>query len=267
MALRRAGLLAAVLVLLSATVIGAMPSHAAPILGTGLVRMDGSWATVKTLGNGDTVLTLNKSASGQWMGEIGRSLVPGVRALSDKDLIDTWDQLGHAADDRVTSTLTWNDLTNVARLSLGAPQLSPRGHLRFLLEKADDLPARMENVTVNISRSDSATTRQFPVIETTNTTATSAALATIQGPYIAEIALQNLGVSCYSVALTQSAPSATFWSIACGNVTFAGGTLAMTPPTVGQLGTVVLRTTIDASGTAFPYSGVIAQWPVSALSK
>lgn len=69
----------------------------------------------QTLSTGVTILTLDKEASGQWMGEIGRSLLPVVRDIGD-------------------------------------PRMTPRGHLGFVVESGSELPLRLEKVSINITR-------------------------------------------------------------------------------------------------------------------
>ncbi len=148
----RSRLLFSVLGLIGFLGLGIVPAQAQPVLGTGLIRFDADWATVKTLPTGVTVLTLDKESSGQWMGEIGGSLEPVVRNIDDRNLVKAWDMVGHPSDAGVESTLTWNSTQNYQLVKLSAPSLTPRGHLRFVIEPGTDLPVRIEQVSVNITR-------------------------------------------------------------------------------------------------------------------
>jgi hypothetical protein len=257
----RIGLAFSSLAILGSLILATGPATAEPILGTGLIRIDGTWATVKTLPNGSTVLTLNKEASGQWMGEIGRSLVPGVRDIDDRRLVSAWNELGHASGSGVQSTLTWNSVNNFESVELSDPSMTPRGHLRFVVDAEPSLPARMENVSVNISRSGATQARSYPLSITYAFTASTSARTYLQYAYVAEVSLNGSGVDCYEYTLLQSSPYATLpASVECGSVSFANTTSSMNLPNPNQSGDVLFNSTITTSGSPFPFTAVIASW-------
>ena len=261
---RRIGSVVSVFAILGSLIAGAVPASAAPILGTGLIRIDGSWATVKTLSNGSTVLTLDKEASGQWMGEIGRSLVAGVRDIDDRGVVSSWEEVGYKSGVDIDATVTWNSLTNYERVDLRDPSMTPRGHLRFVVDADQVLPARMENVSVNIARSDSSKTRAFPVNDTYSLTATVSAQTDVPSADIAEVALKNMGTICYEYDLTQINLSASLpASLSCGSVSLTNSTSSMSLPGSFQAGNAVFFSTIVASGSSFTFSAVIATWTES----
>jgi hypothetical protein len=247
--------------------IGIAPAQAAPSLGTGLVRIDANWATVKTLTSGERVLTLDKEASGQWMGEIGRSLKPVVRDIDDNNLVKAWDDLGHDSGVGVESTLTWNSVNNFQLVQLGDPVLTPRGHLRFVIEPATDvsaseLPVRLEKVSVNIFRAASPQVRSFPYSQSFSLTATTVIQTTNNFAYEASLMFSNAGLNCYSATLVQTAPSGSLpANFVCGSMTFSSGTLSMSlPMQSGAKGNVFLTTNMIVSGSPFSFSGIVAQW-------
>gem|GEM_PF-1139486 len=246
----------------SLLLVGGVPSQATPVVGTGLIRMDGTWATVKTLPSGSTVLTLNKEASGQWMGEVGQSRVPVVRDIKDKHLVDIWHKVGHASGVGVDATLTWGSAGNFELVTVSDPSITPRGHLRFVVEADPELPARMENISVNITRSDAPKLRAYPMSISFPLTANVDADTRLQFAYVAEVSLLNVGDNCYEYTLTQSAPYGVFPStISCtDSLTFTSTTSTMLLPTPTAMGQVFFSSTMSASGSPFVYSGVIAQW-------
>ncbi len=260
----RSRLLFSVLGLIGFLGLGIVPAQAQPVLGTGLIRFDADWATVKTLPTGVTVLTLDKESSGQWMGEIGGSLEPVVRNIDDRNLVKAWDMVGHPSDAGVESTLTWNSTQNYQLVKLSAPSLTPRGHLRFVIEPGTDLPVRIEQVSVNITRAASLQNRSFPVNQSFNLTATAVVQTTNSYQLMASLMFSNGGINCYSVTLNQASPWATLpANLACGSVTFASGSLTMTLPMSGAKGNVFFNTTMIVSGSPFSFSGIIAQWSQS----
>lgn len=260
----RIGLVVSSFAILGSLITGAGPASAEPNLGTGLIRFDGTWATVKTLTDGSTVLTLNKEATGQWMGEIGRSLVPVVRDIDDRRLVSAWNQVGHKSGFGVDATMTWNSLADFARVDLSDPSMTPRGHLRFVVDPDTELPARMENVSVNIARSDAIQTRSFPVNVNYALTATASASTSLQFAYVASVSLINSGMRCYEYTLSQQVPNSTLpANIACGSVAFTSSTSTMGLPTPSQTGHVFFSSTLSVSGSPFVFSGVIATWSVN----
>ena len=248
--------------------IGIAPAHAAPSLGTGLIRIDADWATVKTLSNGEMVLTLDQESSGQWMGEVGSSLKPVVREIDDRNLVKAWDALGHDSGVGVESTLTWNSADNFQLLKLVEPSLTPRGHLRFVIEPASDasvseLPVRLEKVSVNITRAALPQTRSFPYSQNFSLTATAVIQTTNNFAYEASLMFQNAGTNCYTATLIQQAPMLTLpANFVCGpSLTFSSGTLTMSLPlTSGTKGNVFFTSAMIVSGSPFSFSGIVAQW-------
>jgi len=251
--------------------IGIAPAHAAPALGTGLIRIDADWATVKTLSNGEVVLTLDQESSVQWMGEVGASLKPVVRDIDDRNLVKAWDALGHNSGVGVESTLTWNSAENYQLLKLGEPSLTPRGHLRFVIEPASDvsiseLPVRLEKVSVNINRAALPQVRSFPYSQSFSLTATAVIQTTNNYAYEASLMFKNSGTNCYTATIIQQAPVSQLpANLVCGSsLTFSSGTLTMSLPlTSGAKGNVFFNSAMIVSGSPFSFSGIVAQWSVS----
>ncbi len=202
------------------------------------------------------------------MGEIGRSVKPVVRDIDDRNLVKAWDVLGHDSGVGVESTLTWNSLKNFQPEKLGDPVLTPRGHLRFVLEPAKDstaseLPARLEKVSVNITRASALQSKSFPVSQNFQLTSTAIVQTTNTYAYEASMMFVNSALNCYSATLVQAAPSGSLpANLFCGStLTFSSGTLTMSLPLpTGANGYVVLNTNMIASGSQFSYYGIIAQW-------
>ncbi len=240
------------------------PAHADETIGSGLVRIDGDWATVKTLADGSSVLTLARDAAGQWMGEIGPDDQLTVRDIDDERLVRGWQTLGHRGDAGVAATLTWNRGTNYALVSVSRPQLTPRGHLRFTLAPGTKLPARLSDVDINIVRSQPLQPRSFPVTETFALTATTAAKTSLQFAIAATTTLSDSGLSCFSSTVTQSAPQVELpANLACGSVTFTTGDYTLTLPSATQQGTVFFASTMATSASTFNFNAVIASWTTS----
>ena len=262
MSLLRGRFLFSLLGLIGFLGMGVTPAYANLELGTGLIRIDANWATVKTLPNGETVLTLNKEATGQWMGEVGQSLKPMVRNIDDRNVVQAWDKLGHSAGVGVESTLTWKSMENYQLVLLADPRITPGGHLRFVVESASELPVRMEQVSVNMSRADVPEGKGFPVVQRFNLTSTAIVQTTNSNAFMASLLFSNAGPNCYSVTLLQSAFEATLpANFVCGALTFVSGTLTMTlPMPSGPTGNVFFTTNMSVSGSPFSFSGIIAQW-------
>lgn len=264
----RSRFLVPVLALIGFLGMGIAPAHGAPSLGTGLIRIDAGWATVKTLSNGEMVLTLDQEASGQWMGEVGASLKPVVRDIDDRNLVKSWDALGHDSGVGVDSTLTWNSTDNFQLLKLGEPSLTPRGHLRFVIEpasdmSADELPVRLEKVSVNITRAALPQTRNFPYSQNFALTATAVIQTTNNFAYEASLMFLNSGTNCYTATTIQQAPVSQLpANLVCGtSLTFSSGTLTMSLPLPsGAQGNVFFTSTMIVSGSPFSFSGIVAQW-------
>lgn len=264
MTFHRVGLIASVVAISGSLFAGSATAHAAPIVGTGLIRFDATWATVKTLSDGTSVITLNKEASGEWMGEIGRSLVPGVRDLDDRDLVTVWENVGHRSGVGVDATVTWDSLAHAERVELSDPRLTPRGHLRFVVDADQELPARISNVTLNLARASGISARSFPLNETYSFTATTTATTTIPIPLNSQIAIRDSGLTCYEYTLIQSAPSLTLpASLTCNSVVFNNSTSSMSVPSPTEEGDVIFQSTITASGDSFQFSAIIASWSQS----
>ena len=248
---------------------GLAPAQAAPALGTGLVRIDANWASVKMLPSGERVLTLDKEASGQWMGELDPSQSPVVRDIDDRDLVGNWDDLGHNAGVGVDSTLTWNSVDNHQMVHLGSPVLTPRGHLRFVLEPSSEgstieLPVRLEKVSINVHRASSPQYRALPLaLPPYFVTNDALVQSTITSNYsTVEVMLMCDGTSVWSSTLNQSDPSQNIPSdLECASVVYESGTLKMTGPTISQAGNVLLNATVSVSdGSPYAFSAVVATW-------
>jgi hypothetical protein len=240
------------------------PVQANEALDRGLVRIDASWATVKTLKNESQVLTLDKKASGQWMGEAGveRQLV--VREISDDQVVSGWNHLGHGRTVGVDATITWNDGESFSRVTVGNPELTPRGHVRFTLAPGASLPKRMANVDINMMRSPNPASRSYPVSESFALTATATASTLLNFAYEAAVSISDSGVTCYEVTLLQAAPIQEIpVNLECGSITFGSGQFTMTLPNSTQNGNVLFTSTMIASGSAFDFNSVIASWPLS----
>jgi hypothetical protein len=259
----RISLLVAVTAILGSLVMGVVPAQAASGLGTGLIRIDAGWASIKTLSDGSTVLTLDKEASGQWMGEVATSVTPVVRDIDDSRLVTAWNEVGHGAGVDAAATVTWNSLANYQLIDVGDPSMTPRGHLRFVIDADANLPNRIENVTLNIHRSQQVQQRSFPFTSNFQITSTATTQTTNNFAYVASVTFKDSGLSCYSFTLTQSAPQGTLpANLNCDSVTYNSGSLAMTLPLGSQPGNVFLNTTMTVSGSPFQFAGVVAQWPL-----
>lgn len=251
---------------------GLTPAQAVPAYGAGLVRIDANWATVKTLPNGTRVLTLDKEASGQWMGELASSLEPTVLDFDDRDVVSKWDDLGHDAGVGVDSTLTWNAVGDYQLVHLSEPQLTRRGHLRFVLEPASamstsELPERLEKVSVNVHRGALLQPRSLPLaLPAFQVTADQSINTTIETTYYtAQVLFTSTGISIYSMTLIQQAPSQEIPpGLRCGSVVYESGRLELTLPTVNQEGNVLLDATISVSnGSPYAFSAVVATWALN----
>lgn len=244
--------------------LGAAPAHAGERLGTGLVRIDASWATVKTLADGAQVVTLDKNASGQWMGEVGPDQELRVRDINAERLVRAWDLLGHGGAQEVSATLTWDAGTSFSLVAVREPRITPRGHLRFELMPGAVLPARMSDMTINLARSDSRQNRAYPVSETYALTSTGSVGTYLPYAYTANETLSDSGLRCYELSVVQAAPVQSLPpNLSCGSLTFASGTFSLSLPSNIQNGSVLFVTTMTASGSTFPFNAVVASWPVS----
>jgi hypothetical protein len=257
----RVSLFVAVTAILGSMVVGISPAQAASSLGTGIIRMDAGWASIKTLSDGSTVLTLDKEASGQWMGEVANSTTPVVRDIDDSRLVTAWNDLGHGAD--AAATVTWNSLSNYQLIDVSDPSMTPRGHLRFVIDADAKLPNRIETVTLNIHRSQQVQQRAFPFTSNFQVTSTASAQTTNNFAYVASVTFKDSGLSCYNITLTQPAPEGTLpANLNCDSVTYNSGSMAMTLPLGSQPGNVFLTSAMTVSGSPFQFAGVVAQWPL-----
>ena len=257
----RVSLFVAVTAILGSMVVGIVPAQAASDLGTGLIRMDAGWASIKTLSDGSTVLTLDKEASGQWMGEVASSTTPVVRDIDDSRLVTAWNGFGHGAE--AAATVTWNSLANYQLIDLSDPSMTPRGHMRFVIDADANLPNRIENVSLNIHRAQQVQQRAFPYTSNFQITSTATTQSTNNFAYGAEVTFKDSGLSCYSITLSQPAPQGTLpANLNCDSVTYNSGSLTMTLPLGSQPGNVFLTSTMTVSGSPFQFAGVVAQWPL-----
>jgi hypothetical protein len=240
------------------------PAQAANPLSNGLVRIDSSWATVKTLADDSRVVTFANSATGEWMGEVGPTDQLMVRAVDDEHLVRAWDELGHSADAAISATLTWNAGANFALIAVSNPQVTPRGHLRFHLDPSVELPPRLEDVDINISRAATPQARAFPTNETYALTSAAEILTINKFAYGAEATINDSGINCYEVTALQSAPIVSLpANLACETLTFTSGTFTMSLPLPTQNGTLFFSSSMQASGSPFSFSAVVASWPES----
>lgn len=242
----------------------AIPTQANEALSSGLVRIDATWATVKTLVDDSQVLSLDKDAAGQWMGEVGVDRQIIVREISDDRLVEGWSQLGHSNSNEVAATITWNNGKNFDRVAVSAPELTPRGHLRFTIAKENNLPPRMEGVDINIIRSEPRKVRSFPVTESFTLTESSSTTTTLNFAYAAKVSISDSGLRCYELTLLQSAPQQQLPSnLQCGLLNFTTGQFTMTLPSPTQSGSVLFVSSMMVSGTPFNFNSVIASWTVN----
>lgn len=240
------------------------PAQAANPLSNGLVRIDSSWATVKTLADDSRVVTFANSATGQWMGEVGPTDQLMVRDIDDEHLVRAWDELGHSADAAIPATLTWNAGVNFALIAVSDPQITPRGHLRFHINQSVDLPTRLEDADINISRAATPQARAFPSNETYALTSAAEILTINKFAYVAEATLNDSGINCYEGTALQTAPIVELpANLACETLTFTSGTLTMSLPLPTQNGTLFFSSLMQASGSSFSFSAVVASWPES----
>jgi hypothetical protein len=267
--------------------IGIAPAQAAPSLGSGLVRIDAGWATIQKLPSGKRVLTLDKNASGQWLGEIGRSRTLAIREIDDRNLVQAWDALGHGSGVGVASALTWNSGKDHKFVRLADPVLTPSGQLRFVLKQSKNLstsklPTRLKKVGVNITRAPLRQNRSFPIVNTFHFTSSVALTTTVPSAAEASIVFSSDKSECFSSTLTTAAPD----YIPVGNcgpdLTFNGYDVTLTPATIEQDGDVyfkiVTTVTTTTTNTAnqpwtftvkmqdFNYSGYAASWTYTGKS-
>jgi hypothetical protein len=167
------------------------------------------------------------------MGEIGRSLIPVVRDIDDRNLVQAWSAVGHGS--------------------------------RVGVESTCELAARMEQTSVNISRAGLPQDRSFPVVQSFPLTATTSIQTANTYAFMASSMFSNAGVNCYSLTLVQTSPKSTLPNdLACGSVSFSTGSLTLTLPLPsGAKGNVFLNTRMVVSDSPFLFSGVIAQWSQS----
>jgi hypothetical protein len=240
------------------------PAQAANPLSNGLVRIDSSWATVKTLADDSLVVTFANSATGEWMGEVGPTNQLMVRDVDDEHLVRAWNDLGHSADTAIPATLTWNAGANFALVAVSDPRITPRGHLRFRINPGVDLPPRLEDVDINISRAATPQPRTFPTNETYALTSTAEIFTINKFAYTAEATINDSGINCYEATALQSAPIVQLpANLACETLTFTSGTFTMNLPLPTQNGTLLFSSSMLASGASFSFSAVVASWPES----
>lgn len=240
------------------------PAQAANPLSNGLVRVDSSWATVKALADDSLVVTFANSATGELMGEVGPTNQLMVRDVDDEHLVRAWDDLGHSADTAIPATLTWNAGVNFALVAVSDPQLTPRGHLRFRINPSVDLPPRLEDVDINISRAAAPQARTFPTNETYALTSTAEIFTINKFAYTAEATISDSGINCYEETAVQTAPIVQLpENLACESLTFTSGTFTMNLPLPTQNGTLFFSSSMLASGASFSFSAVVASWSES----
>lgn len=226
--------------------------------------MDSSWATVKTLADDSRVVTFANSSTGEWMGEFGPTDQLMVRKVDDEHLVQAWDELGHSADAAISATLTWNSGANFAPIAVSDPQITPRGHLRFQINPSVDLPPRLLDVDINISRAAPPRARAFPSNETYALTSTAEIFTINKFAYIAEATISDSGINCYEGTALQAAPIVQLpANLACETLTFTSGTFTMNLPLPTQDGTLLFSSLMQASGSSFSFSAVVASWPES----
>lgn len=242
----------------------AVTAQAADPLSDGLVRIDSSWARVKTLADDSKVITFANSASGQWMGEVGPKDQLMVRDVDDEQLVRGWDELGHSAKTAASATLTWNKGANYTLIAVTRPQITPKGHLRFHIDPSVDLPPRLAGAAINISRSSAPQARAFPTTETYALTSTAKISTTNNFAYEASALISDSGTNCYDITVVQEAPSGQLPdNLACGSITFTSGTFMLNLPLATQNGTLYFASVMQASGSPFSFSAVVASWAVT----
>lgn len=207
-------------------------------IGHGLVRIDSSWVTTRTLADGTRVLTFAKHASGQWMGEVGPQQQLMVRDINVKRLVRAWNRLGH-----------------------NRQKVTPKGHLRFHLDPGAHTPQRMKNITFNLSRPTSISARTYPVTSTYALSSTGSVTTTNSFASQANISLSDSGLRCYVLTLVQAAPVQSLPSkLKCGSLTFTTGQFSMSLPVGSQNGSVLFTSNMLASGTPFAFNAIVASW-------
>jgi hypothetical protein len=271
--------------LIASVGIGGAPAQAAPSLGTGLVRIDADWATVQTLSNGKRVLTLDKNASGQWLGGIGRSRRLAIRDVDDRNLVQAWNALGHGAGVGVASALTWNSGKDHKFVRLADPVLTPSGQLRFVIKQSENLsasklPTRLKKVGVNITRAPLRQNRSFPIVNTFHFTGSVALTTTVPRAAEASLVFSSDNTECFSSTLTTASPDYTPVGVCGPDLSFNGYYVTLTPATTEQDGDVYFKitTTVRTQTTNgenstwtvkmqdFNYSGYAASWTYTGKS-
>jgi hypothetical protein len=234
-------------------------------IGHGLVRIDSSWATMKTLANGTRVLTFAKRASGQWMGEVGPEQSLMVRDINVKRLVRAWNRLGHNRQINVPATLTWNTGSDFTAITVSNPKVTPRGFLRFQLEPDAQAQPRMKDVTLNLSRAQprpaAIVAQSFPTTSNYTLTSTGSITTTNSFAYQASISLYDSNVRCYITTLSQPAPTQSLpANLKCGSITYTTGQFAMSLPSASKSGTVLFTSNMLVSGSPFTFNAIIATW-------
>lgn len=234
-------------------------------IGHGLVRIDSSWATVKTLTDGTRVLTFAKRASGQWMGEVGPDQKLMVRDINVNRLVRAWDRLGHDRQTGVSTTLTWNTGSHFAAITVSNPRVTPKGFLRFQLEPDAQAKPRMKNVTLNLSRAlprpAEIVAQSFPTSSKYALTSTGFITTTNSFALQASVSFSDSNIRCYIITLMQSAPTQSLpQNLACGSLTFTTGQLAMSLPKTSTNGSVLFTSNMLISGSPFAFNAIVATW-------
>ncbi len=238
------------------------------------MRIDADSATIKTLPNGKKVLTLHKNASGQWLGEIGRSRKLAIRDIDDRNLVQAWDALGHDFGVGVASALTWNSEKDHQPVRLADPVLTPSGQLRFVIKQTENLstsklPTRLKKVGVNITRAPLRQNRSFPIVKTIWFTDSVALTTTVKSDVEASLVFSSDNSECFSSTLTAASPIYSPYG-SCGDdgLSFQGNNVTLTPATVAHFGHLwleILSQIRTTSGNSvklqqFKYSGYAASW-------
>jgi hypothetical protein len=234
-------------------------------IGHGLVRIDASWATSKTLADGSQVLTFAKRASGQWMGEVGPEQTLVVRDINVKRVARAWSRLGHKRATGVPATLTWNTGSNFTAVTVSDPKVTPRGFLRFRLASGAQAPDRMNDVTLNLARHvagpASIVAQSFPVTSTYALSSTASVVTKNSYAIVASISLSDSGLTCYALTLTQPAPQVSLPNnLKCNTITYTTGQFTMSLPVGSQNGSVLFASNMLVSGSSFTFNAIVASW-------
>lgn len=167
-------LVAAVGIAASAFVVAAPAQAASTGIGTGraVVHVDAPQATVTKQADGTYLLAMPKGTTGQWMGErknaSGKTIVR-VGKLTGEKLASSWNNLKYTSAG-ATGTLVWDakaTTRQAAVVQVSKPKTTNTG-VTFILTSRNELPATMNDVSVNLDRAAKTKATRYSTAKSTN---------------------------------------------------------------------------------------------------